>query len=115
METKHYYAMHTPHGNAVDTNNTPVGTVIMFNRKRERDDWVEDNEYNTRTGQAHQTRTITEHEARVTMLRQLGRRLYYAHELNGIRGAYATFREYAQYCPTPIMYNDYDQIVGFMD
>ena len=117
MATKHYYAMHTPKGNNViwaDTRTIP-GTVFMFAKKRERDDWVEDNEFNTYNGNAHQTMTISEHEARVIMLRQHGRELYDAHELDRLKGSYADYREYAQYCPTAIMYDDYNKVVGTRD
>ena len=108
MATKHYYAMHTPYGNAVDDNNTPIGTVYMFAKKRERDDWAEDNYYNTRNGNANQTRIITEHEARVIMLRQHGREMAERHNRHGLPYSY---REYAQYYPTALMYGDYSGIV----
>ena len=109
MATKHYYAMHTPYGDAVDTNNTPIGTVFMFSRKRARDEWVEDNEYNTYNGNAHQTMTLTEHEARVIMLRQHGREMSDHHRNHGL---YCTYREYAQWCPTWLMYEDYEAVIG---
>ena len=117
MATKHYYAMHTPMGNSAiwaDKRTIP-GTVFMFSKKRERDEWVEDNSYNTYNGNANQTMTITEHEARVTMLRQYGRELYDAHESDRLKGSYSDYREYAQYCPTAIMYDDYNKVVGTRD
>ena len=107
MATKHYYAMHTPYGNAVDSNGTPIGTVIIFDRKRARDDWTEDNYYNMRTGNGGQTRAITEHEARVTMLRQHGREMSERHNRHGLP---YTYREYAQYYPTALMIKDYDAV-----
>lgn len=115
MATKHYYAMHTPYGNAVDTNGTPIGTVFIFAKKRERDAWAEENYFNTYNSNAHQTKAITEHEARVTMLRQCGREMYEAHERDRLKGSYADYREFAQYCPTAIMYDDYINLTGFRD
>ena len=109
MATKHYYAMHTPYGNAVDPNGTPIGTVFMFDSKRERDDWAEDNYFNTRNGNANQTRTIAEHEARVTMLRQCRREMLEHHNRNGLAWPY---RDYAQYCPTAVMARDYTAAIG---
>lgn len=113
---RHYYAMHTPYGNVVDTNNTPVGTVIIFDGKKIRDEWAEANEYNTRNGNKHQTKVITQHEARVIMLRQHGREMFEYHNDN-LRMAgrplesYGDYREYAQFCPTAIMARDYGAIV----
>lgn len=110
MATKHYYAMHTPMGNDAiweDTRTIP-GTVIMFHRKRERDDWVEDNEFNTCNGNAHQTMAISEHDARVIMLRQCGREMAERHNRHGLEYSY---REYAQYYPTALMHGDYSSIV----
>jgi hypothetical protein len=108
MATKHYYAMHTPQGNAVDSNGTPIGTVYMFAKKRERDDWAEDNYYSTWNGNAKQTRTITEHDARVIMLRQYGRAMAEWHNRHGLPYSY---REYSQYYPTALMHGDYSRIV----
>ena len=112
MSTKHYYAMHTPYGNAVDTSNTPIGTVYMFAKKRERDDWAEDNYYNAWNGIANQTRIITEHDARVIMLRQCGREMAERHNRYGLHYPY---REYAQYYPTALMHDDYDKVAGYRD
>ena len=110
MTTKHYYAMHTPDGNAVNSQGTPIRTVLMFSTKHERDKWVTENAYNTRTGEAHQTRTITEHEARVIMLRQCGRAMLDHQNHGGITWIY---REYAQYCPTYVMADDYAAVIGY--
>ena len=115
MATKHYYAMHTTQGDAVDSDGTPIGTVFVFTRKRERDGWAERNYFNTWNGKDHQTKAITEHEARVTMLRQCGREMYEAHERDRLKGSYADYREYAQYCPTAIMHDDYIWLTGFGD
>ena len=107
MTKRHYYAMHTPHG-TTGKHGAPLGTVIIFDRKTSRDEWVEDNFYSTLTGNPNQTRTITEHEARVTMLRQCGR------EMCAYRNRHVsyTYREYAQYYPTALMVNDYDACAG---
>jgi hypothetical protein len=115
MSTKHYYAMRTPMGHDCTWGDTRAiyGTVVMFAKKRERDNWVKDNDYNPRTGNTNQTMTLTEHEARVTMLRQHGRALYEAHELH--RRSYADYREYAQYCPTATMVNDYNRVLGLVE
>ena len=96
MDKRHYYAMHTP-----------SGTVIIFDGKLMRDDWVEDNWYNTLDGAPNQTRAITEHQARVTMLRQRGHAMAAYHKKHGL---YCTYREYAQYCPTWLMAKDYDAV-----
>lgn len=111
MSTKHYYAMHTPMGHNATWGDTRAiyGTVLIFAKKRERDKWVDDNAYDTSTGNADQTMAITEHEARVTMLRQHGRALYEAHKHDQLNG-YADYREYAQYCPTAVMVGDYDRV-----
>jgi hypothetical protein len=112
MSTKHYYAMYTPDGNAVNSTGTPIGTVEIFATKRERDDWVKDNAYDPRTGNAHQTMTISEHYARVTMLRQEGREMCARHN----RGKIAwTYREYAQYYPTALMVDDYNKVIGAVE
>jgi hypothetical protein len=113
MATKHYYAMRTPYGDVTDTDNTPVGTVIIFDRKRERDEWVSEHAYDAHTGKARQAKAITEHEARVTMLRQHGRAMCKWHNVGGI--AWWTYREYAQYCPTAVMVDDYNSIIGIVD
>jgi hypothetical protein len=107
MSTKHYYAMYTPDGNAVNSTGTPIGTVEIFATKRERDTWVANHSYNTRTGNAHQTKAITEHEARVTMLRQRGREMCAYQKKHGIT---YTYREYAQYHPTALMVRDYNAV-----
>ena len=104
--------MHTPHGHATDAHGTPLGTVIIFNRKTSRDEWVEDNTYNMRTGAGDQTRTITEHQARVIMLQQRGHAMATRHKRHGL---YATYREYAQFCPTAHMVKDYDDVAGTDD
>ena len=111
MATKHYYAMHTPMGNNAiwAVMRTIPGTVVMFAKKRERDDWVEDNEFNTYNGKANQTMTLTEHEARVIMLRQYGREMA---DHNKAHGLYCTYREYAQWRPTWLMYEDYEAVIG---
>jgi len=115
MATKHYYAMSTPHGTAVDTNNTPIGYVQMFAKKRERDEWVDDNYYNAHTGNAHQTATISEHDARVTMLRQHGREMFEAHENDRFKVSSYTYREYAQFYPTALMHDNYKTVLGYSD
>ena len=107
MTNRHYYAMHTPNGHATDRNGTPLGTVIIFDRKRARNDWVEDNYYNTRTGNGGQTRAITEHQARVIMLRQHGHAMAAYRNRHGLS---YTYREYAQYYPTALMVKDYDAV-----
>jgi len=109
MNKRHYYAMHTPYGNITDTDNIPVGTVLIFDGKKMRDEWVEDNEYDTRNGNKHQTKVITEHEARVTMLRQCGREMCAWHNRNGLAWPY---RDYAQFCPTAVMARDYTAAIG---
>ena len=115
MTTKHYYAMHTPQGNATDANGTPIGSVQMFAKKRERDEWVAENSFNPRSGKAHQTATISEHDARVTMLRQYGREMYNAHELDRFKVSSYSYREYAQYYPTALMHDDYNKVIGLRD
>jgi hypothetical protein len=114
MATKHYYAMRTPMGNNTTWANTdiPVGTVVMFAKKRERNEWVEANAYDPSTGNAHQTMTLTAHEARVTMLRQHGREMC---AWNNRTGLAWTYREYAQYCPTAVMVDDYNQVIGLVE
>ena len=107
MTNRHYYAMHTPHGHATDMDGTPLGTVLIFDRKISRDEWVEDNYYNTCTGNGGQTRAITEHQARVTMLRQHGRAMAAYRQKHGLS---YTYREYAQYYPTFLMVKDYDAV-----
>ena len=109
MNNRHYYAMHTPYGDITDTDNIPVGTILIFDGKKMRDEWVEDNYYNTRNGNKHQTKAITEHEARVTMLRQCGREMLEHHNRNGLAWPY---RDYAQYCPTAVMARDYTAVIG---
>lgn len=113
MSTKHYYAMATPRGNATDFNGTPIGEVLMFNRKRERDEWVAENYH--RDGRAHQTATISEHDARITMLRQYGRKLFEAHENDQFKVSCYTYREYAQFYPTPLMLDNYRTVLGNRD
>lgn len=115
MSTKHYYAMHTPYGDAVDTNGTPIGSVFMFSKKRQRDAWVEDNYFNAYNSKDRQAKAITEHHARVTMLRQCGRDMYEAHERDRLKGSYSDYREYAQYCPTALMYDDYCKVISYGD
>lgn len=109
MDKRHYYAMHTPFGNITHENGTPSGTIIIFDGKRMRDDWVEDNEYNTLNGNPNQTRAITEHEARVTMLSQCGREMCAWHNRHGLT---YTYREYTQYYPTALMVKDYESVIG---
>jgi hypothetical protein len=114
MSTKHYYAMRTPMGNYTILEHTHAiyGTVLIFATKRERDAWVQDNAYDPRTGNAHQTMIITEHQARVTMLRQEGREMCARHN----RGKIAwTYREYAQYYPTALMVDDYNKVIGAVE
>ena len=106
MTKRHYYAMHTPNG-TTDKHGTPLGTVIIFDRKISRDEWVEDNFYSTMTGNPNQTRAITEHQARVAMLRQHGRAMAAYRNRHGIS---YTYREYAQYYPTALMVKDYDAV-----
>ena len=106
MTKRHYYAMHTPNGTTGEHGKT-LGTVIIFDRKISRDDWVEDNFYHTLTGNPNHTRAITEHEARVTMLRQRGRAMAAYRNRHGIS---YTYREYAQYYPTALMIKDYDAV-----
>ena len=103
--------MHTPGGNLPFGNGTPLGTVIIFDRKISRNEWVEDNYYNMRTGNGGQTRCITEHEARVTMLRQHGHAMAAYRKKHGLS---YTYREYAQYYPTWLMVKDYDAIAGIL-
>ena len=107
MQKRHYYALHTPNGHTNDKHGTPLGTVIIFDRKISRDEWVEDNTYNMLTGAGNQTRPITEHEARVTMLRQHGHAMAAYRKKHGL---YDTYREYAQYCPTWLMVKDYNAV-----
>ena len=107
MTKRHYYAMHTPNGHATDKNGTPLGTVIIFDRKISRNEWVEDNTYNMLTGAGDQTRAITEHQARVTMLRQRGHAMAAYRKKHGLS---YTYREYAQYYPTALMIHDYDAV-----
>ena len=107
MTKRHYYAMHTPGGDLPFGTGTPLGTVIIFDRKRARDEWAEDNYYNMRTGNGGQTRTITEHQARVTMLRQRGHAMAAYRKKHGLS---YTYREYAQYYPTALMVKDYDAV-----
>ena len=107
MTKRHYYAMHTPGGDLPFGSGTPLGTVIIFDRKISRDEWVEDNTYNMLTGAGKQTRSITEHEARVTMLRQHGHAMAAYRKRHGL---YDTYREYAQFCPTWLMVKDYDAV-----
>ena len=109
MTKRHYYAMHTPHGHTTGKHGTPLGTVIIFDRKISRNDWVEDNFYSTLTGNPNQTRAITEHEARVTMLRQHGRAMAAYRKKHGLS---YTYREYAQYYPTALMVKDYNAVAG---
>ena len=113
MSTKHYYAMHTPHGNVVDSNGTPIGYVLMFDRKRERDEWVSENYH--RDGKPHQAEKISEHDARVTMLRQYGRKLFEAHESDQFKVSCYTYREYAQFYPTPLMHDNYETALSNRD
>ena len=117
MNTKHYYARYTPMGNDGiwgDMCEIP-GAVVMFDNKRVRDEWVEDNEFNTYNGKGHQTMTLTEREARVIMLRQCGREMADYHKNHGL---YTTFREYARFCPTWLMFDDYSavslRVLGFV-
>ena len=104
--TRHYYAMYAtcevPFGSGI-----PLGTVYMFAKKRARDEWVEDNYFNMRNGNGGQTRTITEHRARVTMLRQRGRAMAAYRNRHGLS---YTYREYAQCYPTALMVQDYDAV-----
>ena len=111
MPKRHYYAIHTPHGRATDEHGTPLGTVIIFDRKISRDEWVEDNYYNMRTGNGGQTRSITEHQARVTMLRQHGHAMAAYRKKHGLS---YTYREYAQYYPTALMVKDYEAVAGII-
>ena len=113
MSTKHYYAMSTHHGKAVDSNGTPIGDVKMFNRKRERDEWVAENYHSN--GKNHQAEKISEHDARVTMLRQYGRAMYEAHESDEFKVSCYTYREYAQFYPTPLMHDNYETVLGNRD
>ncbi len=106
MTKRHYYAIHTPTG-TTDKHGTTLGTVIIFDRKISRNDWVEDNFYSTLTGNPNQTRAITEHEARITMLRQWGREMCAYRNRHGLS---YTYREYAQYYPTALMIKDYDAV-----
>jgi len=107
MTKRHYYAMHTPDGDLPFGTGIPMGTVIIFDSKRARDERVEDNYYNTRTGNGGQTRAITEHQARVTMLRQRGHAMAAYRKKHGLS---CTYREYAQYYPTALMIHDYDAV-----
>ena len=107
MTKRHYYAMYTPHGHATDKHGKTLGTVIIFDRKTSRDEWVEDNSYNMLTGAGDQTRTITEHQARVTMLRQRGHAMAAYRKKHGL---HFTYREYAQYYPTALMVKDYEAV-----
>ena len=109
MNKRHYYAIHTPFGDVTDDKGTPLGTIIVFDSKRARDEWVEDNYYHTLNGNPNQTRAITEHEARVTMLRQWGHEMCSRHNRHGLKYSY---REYAQYYPTALMVKDYEAITG---
>ena len=109
MSKRHYYAMHTPNGHTTDKHGTPLGTVTIFDRKISRDEWVEDNTYNMLNGAGRQTRAITEHEARVIMLKQHGRAMAAYRNRNGLS---YTYREYAQYYPTALMIKDYEAVIG---
>lgn len=70
-----YYAQHNPYGRPTTYNGSrwPIGTVMAFATKTERDQWVNNAGYNSWNGQMESRSALTAHEARLTMLEQIGK------------------------------------------